>query len=424
MLGLCRLGAGAAPCRCTASGVGNRTSTARRGPSPLSILVCVRLLSLLLLLCACGNKNPSAAALGSTASASSSAVIAKPLPAVSFDAGLPKPGIWAPTAEDLQGEPGVLVIGRTVAGEFGPRFAWPGTHIKARFFGTQVSINLLDEDHENEFEVVIDGRRFDKLITVAGTGNYLLADGLREGVHEVVVWRRTETTYEPTEFASFDFGKGGQLLPPPLLSQRRIEVIGDSTTVGYGIEGEPECEASKSNQNNYAAFGSVAARLVGADLVTVAWSGVGVYRNYDEEGPSADTMPALYEYAIATDPGDLWDFSLFEPHVVVVGLGANDFSTRGDPGVVFIEAYVDFLRRIRDNYPDAEIICLIQRASMAESLREVVAIARGEGDDHVHWFDIRVDRGGKGCEGHANVERNQFLGEKLAAELQRVMGWW
>jgi len=325
---------------------------------------------------------------------------------------------------DLEGDPGVLVVGRTAEGQHGRRFAWPGTHFKARFLGSSVSVELRDEDHENAFEVLIDGQRHSKLITTADQHHYELAHALPHGVHEVLLWRRTEATYGATEFVGFDdFGEGGRLLSPPQASDRVIEVIGDSTTLGFGNEGKHGCKGDKDNQNSYLAYGSVAARAVGADVVTIAWSGVGLYRNFDEDGPSADTMTPLYEYAVLDEPREAWTFSGYEPQVVVIALGNNDYSTRGDPGPPYVEAYTDFARRVRDAYPNAEIICLIQREAMIPNVEEVVEILRTAGDTHVESFDIRVDHGRQGCDGHPSVERHAVLGEKLAGELRRLMAW-
>lgn len=328
-------------------------------------------------------------------------------------------------AEATTAEPGVLVVGRSVSGERGPRFGWPGTQVKARFFGSSLSVDLREEeaDEGSQYEVILDGHRMERLVTVPGEQRYLIASGLSPRVHEVVLWRRNEYSFGPTEFLGFDdFGPGGQLLPPPTLSSRRIEIIGDSTSVGFGNEGGPGCKGTRDNQNNYYAYGSVAARLLGADVVTVAWSGVGVYRNFDEDGPSADTIGEIYDYAFF-DPRLLWNASGYEPQVVVMGLGSNDYSTRGDPGPPFVEAYVDFVKHVREQYSGAEIVLLIQRDVIGPNVEEVVRVVRAEGDARVRSFDIRVDQGAAGCDGHPGVDRHARLGQKLAAELERLMGW-
>lgn len=320
-------------------------------------------------------------------------------------------------------EPGVRIVGRTADGAQGPRFEWPGVSIEARFTGTQVSIELDDAGNENQFEVIIDGERLQKLVTAAGQTTYELASGLSDAEHDLVVWRRTEAYYNATEFLGLtDFGSGGALLAPPPARERRIEVIGDSISVGYGIEGTPECSGTQSNENNYLSYSSVAARLLDADLVTIAWSGIGMYRNYDEEGPSSDAMPARYDFALPTS-NTPWDFSQYRPDAVVINLSSNDYSTRGDPGQPYIDAYVEFLHHVRENYPDAYIFCLIQWSTSGPNTETVVATLQNEGDANIEAFDINVDTGENACEGHPDVEKAAAMGQKLADHMRTVLGW-
>ena len=196
------------------------------------------------------------------------------------------------------------IVGRTETGTKGPRFSWPGTSFAARFSGTQATIQLDDAANKNEFEVIVDGAKAGTLVTQAGKTDYPLATGLTDGNHEVLVWRRTEAYYNPTEFLGITgFSSGGALVAPPAPRAHRIEAIGDSITVGYGNEGMPGCTADTTNENNFISrtYASVAARSPDADLVTIAWSGIGMYRNYNETGPSADAMPARYDRAVPTE---------------------------------------------------------------------------------------------------------------------------
>ena len=324
------------------------------------------------------------------------------------------------------GTPSVRVVGRTTPGTMGgQRLSWAGTNFHARFSGTQISMQLADGGNKNEFAVVIDGD-VTKVATTDGTTTYSLATGLEDTTHDIVVWRRSESYYNPSEFIGFTgFSEGGALLAPAPAPERRIEIIGDSITVGYGNEGTQPCSANQSNGNNYVSYGSVAARMLEADLVTIAWSGIGMYRNYDQAGPSADAMPARYDKIIPTDSGaPTWDFSKYVPQAVVINLGTNDYSTRGDPGQPYVDAYIGFLNRVRDNYPDAYIFCLIPLSAATANVNAAVDALKADGDEDVEAFDISVTGGANdGCDGHPNVARDQAMGEKLAGRMATVMGW-
>ncbi|HTQ07834.1 MAG TPA: SGNH/GDSL hydrolase family protein, partial [Polyangiaceae bacterium] len=322
--------------------------------------------------------------------------------------------------------PGVRIVGRTEKGTDGPRFSWPGVSFEARFSGTQASIQLSDAANANEFEVVVDGTVASKpLVTASGQTSYPVATGLADGNHDVLVWRRTEAYYNPTEFLGFTgFSASGALLAPPDPKPHRIEVIGDSITVGYGNEGTLPCTADTTNENNYLAYASVAAREVSADLVTIAWSGIGMYRNYGDTGPSTDTMPTRYDRAVPTEDDSTWDFSQYTPEAVVINLGTNDYSTHGDPGQPFIDAYVNFVEHLRTKYANAYIFCLIPESDAAANIDAVVSMMQSSGDKAIESFDITVTEGGAdGCDYHPDLVRDQAMGDKLAGELKNVLGW-
>jgi lysophospholipase L1-like esterase len=328
--------------------------------------------------------------------------------------------------DGASGAPGVRIVGRTVRGTVGPRFEWPGVSIAARFSGTQVSIQLNDSGNQNEFAVVVDGTQVSKIVTSLGQTTYPLATGLVNGTHDVLVWRRTEANYNFTEFVGLTgFSPGGALLAPPPALARRIEVIGDSISCGYGIEGTSSCTSSQleSIESNYLAYGSVAARDLGADVVTIAWSGIGLYRNYNEVGPSTNTMPQRYDFAIPTDTTTTWDFSLYQPQVVVINLTSNDFSTMGDPAQPYIDVFVNFIKHVRSKYPAAYIFCVIEWSTSGPDVDSVVSTIKTGGDANIESFDIRPFANGNGCQGHPDVAGSKAMGDALAAEIKRVLNW-
>jgi len=66
-------------------------------------------------------------------------------------------------------------------------------------------------------------------------------------------------------------------------------------------------------------------------------------------------MPAKYCY-IASENEVRWDFKVWNPQVVVINLGTNDFSEDFIPDRnEFVNAYINFIRRIQGNYIDAKI---------------------------------------------------------------------
>jgi lysophospholipase L1-like esterase len=243
-----------------------------------------------------------------------------------------------------------------------------------------------------------------------------------------VIWRRTEAlNFAPSQFFGLDFGSGTLLAPT--VPAHKMEVIGDSITCGYGNEGNgPGCSFSYETENNYLAYGSVAARVVGADLHTECWSGKGVYRNRDG---TTDTVPTLFDKAIPTEGSSSWDFA-WKPDAVVVNLGTNDFAM-GDPGAGFVTAYEDFVTTIRGHYPNAYVFVMIgpmtgepDLGTTRGYLDQVVQARKNAGDDRIEQVQIDPQDGNKnglGCDYHPSAKTHDIVGQALASAMKTALGW-
>lgn len=326
----------------------------------------------------------------------------------------------AGNAANAAGMPGIRIVGRTLEQGNRVRFGWPGVAFHARFFGTQASIQLMDGDHQNAFQVSVDGGPAKKFRTVTGQTSYRLASGLALADHEVSVWRSTEVFDSgSTELIAIDdFGSGGALLPPPPAPERRIEVIGDSISVGAGLEGGPaNCAADKHSTDNFYAYGSVAARAVQADVVTVAYSGIGVYRSYGGDL----VMPARYDRAVPNEDA-AWNFSGYQPHVVVINLGTNDFNS-GNPGRAFLDAYVAFAKHVRAKYPGAHFILVAMYESQEGAVGEVVSKLKQGGDTKIELLAFNAVQNNRGCTQHPDAAAHQAMGSLLAMRIKAATGW-
>jgi hypothetical protein len=306
-------------------------------------------------------------------------------------------------------------------------FAWSGSGVVAAFEGTQVSVHL--QDDTNQFTVVLDGVVLpEPLITVAGTERYELATELEPGSHQIELYRRTEALFNATRFLGFDFGPDGVELPAPEAPARRIELLGDSVSCGYGNEGSSPCSFSADTENHYLSFGAIAARSLDAELITIAWSGKGVVYNYGDD--KADPMPALYERALPSEASSVWDFSLI-PDAVVINLGTNDFSTDDDPSAeLFQDSYSVLLARIRGHYPDAYILCTVgpmlsgaDLQAARDGIAGAVQLRMEAGDERLGVWEMNVSNDAPGCDSHPNLATHEQMGLELANELSARLGW-
>ena len=330
------------------------------------------------------------------------------------------------------GPAGVRLAGRFDTTEASaPAFSWSGSAMIARFEGTGATLRL--DGSPNQFTVVVDGKVAPQVLkVVSGTTQYPLASALPAGTHDVVVWRRTEGNQGSNRFLGLDV-VGGQLLAAPAPPDRRIEVYGDSITAGYGMDGVgPDCPYTPDTENHYLSYAALTARALNAELHAIAWSGIGMYRNYNVAGASADAMPAVYARTLASQAASVWDFATWQPHAVVINLGTNDASTNGDPGMPYQTAYLAFVRMLRQKYPSAHLLLTIgpmldgaNLTAIRGHLQKVIAARAGEGDTKMSYleFPVQQQADGYGCDWHPSAATNTKMSTLLTAELRARLGW-
>jgi lysophospholipase L1-like esterase len=310
----------------------------------------------------------------------------------------------------------------------GPRFAWSGSGIIARFSGTELHVRF----SSGQYTVLVDGVLQPKL--VASGALQSVARGLPPGIHCVEVYRRTEANLGEAQFLGLEVG-GGELLPPPPPPERRIEIVGDSISCGYGNEGADESYPfSADTENHYLSYGAIACRNVGAELITVAWSGKGLVRNYGEDlERGSDPLPTYYERALPERADSQWDFSKWQADAVVINLGTNDFSTEGGPSRERFEAaYFALIRTIRGKYPKAWVLCtngpVLEGPELSRVrlyIRSVVDSVRAAGDLKVTAFELtpQAAADGYGCDWHPSQATHRKLAAQLTAVLESTLGW-
>jgi lysophospholipase L1-like esterase len=318
----------------------------------------------------------------------------------------------------------IAYIGRfDLSDKTSPVFMYSGSMIRTVFNGTSIEMILKDDSLRNMFNVRVDDSLF-VLTTNKPDGVYLLAKNLENRKHTLEIYRRTEWHGGNTTFKGFNIDKGKKLYKP-LVQKRMIEFIGDSYTCGYGNEGKSREEHFRyETENNYLTYGSLTARALDAEYLTVCRSGIGIWQGYG--GDTAFTMPKLYDQVIINSPVS-WNFKRYQPQAVVIDLGGNDLSAPLD-SATFVNTYVGFLKRIRNNYRTSRIVCIAGPDSPGtewekwRSLIHSVVNQFERADPMVSYFEFTPFQP-NGSDWHPNTEEHKRMANELIPFLKDLMRW-
>jgi hypothetical protein len=320
--------------------------------------------------------------------------------------------------------PNIAYIGRfDFTNKMKPVFMYSGCAIRAVFSGTSVDMVMKDDSLRNMFTVIIDDSLF-VLTTNRKDGIYLLATNLKDKNHIIEINRRTEWHAGNTVFEGFNIDKGKKLYRQEI-KERKIEFIGDSYTCGYGNEGKSREEHFRyETENNWMTFGAITARALNSEYYAVCRSGIGMAQGYG--GGKDFTMPKLYD-EVTINNKKTWDFTKFQPQLVVIDLAGNDLSAPLD-SATFVNTYVDFLRRIGKSHSASKIICAAGPSSSGDDWQKwknyihAVVNQYEKINPVVHYFEFTPFEP-NGSDWHPNVAEHKKMAEELIPYIKTLMNW-
>jgi lysophospholipase L1-like esterase len=309
----------------------------------------------------------------------------------------------------------------------GPRAAWPGSAVTARFRGTRIGV-FLRESNANRHEVFVDGARAATLVPGKGARWHCLAEGLAEGEHTVMLVKRTESFFGVMQVLGWRLDEDAVLLPAARPS-RALEFVGDSITCGYGNEAPDQtCKFSAETENAAAAYGFLAALDLDAEYTAVAWSGKCLWPR--------NSILDLYDRVLPQDATSVLDFAAVRhPDAVLINLGTNDFAGGVPEEEGWVGAYVAFVKRLRALHPQARIYCAVgpmmndQWPAGAKALSTVRGYLRRvvaeSGDGNIAFLEFPAQDGsaGFGADWHPSVRTHRRMADHLIATLRADLGW-
>ena len=328
-------------------------------------------------------------------------------------------------------DPNIEYIGRfDFSNPKSVRFDWPGVQIRTKFEGTSCSIKL--KDGNNDYNIFIDGS-LHKIIRTTADTIYVLANGLKNKVHTLLIQKRTEALFGIATFEGLILDGGKDLARSiQIIKKRKIEFVGDSYFTGFCSEGDSsDSVVSRETQSSYVSFGPQLARRFDAEYSIVAISGSGAVKNYgDSLRTSEYPLPHYYNRTCLNDTL-LWDFNRWQPDAVIVRLGRNDYSQKPHPKrEMFKTAYLKLISDIRKNYPMAHIFALcspLRKDPHCDYINSVVReLKEKNGDKKIHFIKVNIMFNPErdfGCEMHPNRFGHQKIAEFLEPIIRKEMKW-
>jgi lysophospholipase L1-like esterase len=332
-------------------------------------------------------------------------------------------------------------VGRFVVSKHGAlRFAWPASQLRLRFEGSALraeieDVPMRDETPDNDWLAIeLDGRRAGRLRLKSGRHRYDLVRDIAPGAHTLVLTKRTEAEVGTVSVHGFFEGPSSRLLDPPARRVRRIEVIGDSISAGYGNEGiGPECGFSAAQEDASRSYAALAARELRAELIVQAWSGKGVYRNHDAR--DRETMPEIYARILPARRDSIESDTGFRPHAFVVHLGTNDFWPGPPDQERFVAAYRKLLAGLRARSPGAQQVLILSpmlsdeypqpsaRSNLRGWLRRLQQELAAAGPAVSLLEQQYAANDALGCHAHPSLAAHARFGRELSALLKSKLGW-
>ncbi len=232
----------------------------------------------------------------------------------------------------------------------------------------------------------------------------------------------------------------GTPIKPTPEKEKLVEFIGDSITCGYGVDDpDKDHHFSTKTEDVTKAYAYKTAQALGVDYSLVSFSGYGIISGYSDgtNKVPAQTLPQYYtklgfSYAAngSFKPSDIdWDFSTRQPDLIVINLGTNDDSytlTHKDRQEEYSAAYTEFLKTVRENNPNAKIVCAfgVMTDRLFPSIEQAVENYIAEtGDSNISTLKLDVQQAADGysADWHPSLTTHDKAAAKLTEYLKTLL---
>jgi len=388
----------------------------------------------------------------------------------------------APLASSVKpNNPNLQYVGRwDLQDPLAPAFQWPGSSISFKLqcsSASTISASFDTHDTYTKFGVYYNEGSADSTsipyqLVESGTGHTIQAS-VPSGSTIVTIVKTTEDLkadpaqgsktmlQPPSIFHGLTIDQNACTISKAPQKQRRMQFVGDSITCGFGNSLKPsplsqaECLAEASHtsvtniigkmlyevQDTHESWSMQLARKFDAEAHIQCLSGIGVCKNGPDLSPSnIHNMTYFIDRTLPfteTKSDNMWDYSKFQPDVLVVNLGTNDFIGSTGPTAPTYESfqahYVSFVTRIMANYDKSKTKVVLACGPMTHRQCPYIEAAAKllAKDFQAGYVDVNLPKSCPGtgifscagCAGHPIVADDAKMAELMVPLVQKLTGW-
>lgn len=312
--------------------------------------------------------------------------------------------------------------------------------IAFEFIGNSCGISLKSEDiseHHNYVSLELDNKYIGRIKVEKGDAKWypVTVTGDAGQRHKLVVYKATEAANGTVVFNGTTAKIVDSKREPV---RKKIEFIGNSITCGMGNDtAEIPCGTGEwyDQHNAYWAYGPILARSLHADFLLSSVSGIGMYRNWNDEHLNEPIMPDVYEKLyLNKDNPKPYDFK-YQPDLISICLGTNDLSD-GDgkkqrlpfDEEKYISNYIAFVKMLYRHYPDTRIVLLNspmvsgdKNTTLVNCLNRVIEAFKGDTKHSpIALFEYKPMHP-NGCGYHPDIEDHKIMAAQLIPIFKQLL---
>ncbi|QCK16760.1 SGNH/GDSL hydrolase family protein [Mangrovivirga cuniculi] len=315
-------------------------------------------------------------------------------------------------------------------------FSWSNSGVEFNSDGKNLEIILADHSSgqsssgklmHGHYAVIIDGVVNQYFESAENKTSYKIE--LPEGDKHIEIRRINEPRVSTTEFIGIK--TSGKINKSDVPEKVKIEVIGNSITSGYGnIPENTPCGFSPETQDFTKSYAFLVSKKLGASLNVYAWSGRGLVTNYDKS--TSGNMTELYPHAVPHSGFKKKVGTEYQPDIVFIHLGTNDFAHSIPDKENWIKAYLSFIKRVNSRYPGTNILLLggptikdrenfPAFSKLSEYLDEINEQAKIKNWKTSVLIIENFDDAGSGCDAHPDYKAHKRMAATIINKVNKIL---